>query len=428
MVLEYLCFRHTVNNMRVSKGWRDYLSKLPRLWMHLDLSGARKAVPRSFVDKAVRRSENRLTRATIHRFEHVDVLKNIAKSCKSLAEVEFVSLPHAISSTLTEIVQHAPSLSKLIIHPEITVDAATQMLSSRPTLKHVSFNSVRRSRHVADWIGPFPKLETFTMHHTEMTLTTGVSLANLLNNTSDLKTLKFTNLHIHDPAGTLSVLTTIPLTTLVLRKVQFDRFPVLPPTLQRLVIEYYGPFRLYEPGAMLLQSKLPALTHLAFTDINDLSPRLLGMLLDQFIDGDDQGQQKVLDATPLQSVSIRGLLDNQVPGLFNPNTRSLFTVSPRILTPSLHTLDIATLPCNDDEIEHLLSHKTGLASINLSSTQITGASIKMLADSLPSLKSIRAENCPRISGRDAIEYARRKGISVSCSMDEGKGSRKVRYG
>jgi F-box/TPR repeat protein Pof3 len=122
------------------------------------------------------------------------------------------------------------------------------------------------------------------------------------------------------------------------------------------------------------------------------------------------------------------LLDNQVPGLFNPNTRSLFTVSPRILTPSLHTLDIATLPCNDDEIEHLLSHKTGLASINLSSTQITGASIKMLADSLPSLKTIRAENCPRISGRDAIEYARRKGISVSCSMDEGKGSRKVRYG
>jgi F-box/TPR repeat protein Pof3 len=102
--------------------------------------------------------------------------------------------------------------------------------------------------------------------------------------------------------------------------------------------------------------------------------------------------------------------------------------SKRILTPALQHLDIAALPVNDNEIEQLLKRKTGITSIDISHTQITGASIKMLADGLNNLKTIKADNCPRINGRDAIEYARRKGITVSCSMGEGTGSRRVRYG
>ncbi|KAF2033018.1 hypothetical protein EK21DRAFT_98580 [Setomelanomma holmii] len=314
MVLEYLSFRQIVNNMRVSKGWRDYLSKLPRLWLHLDLSGARKNVTRGFIDKAVRRSEYRLTRVTIHRFEHVDVLKNVAKACKNLAELEFISLPHTMSSMLLDIVK-------------------------------------------------------------------------------------------------------------------CFRFPILPSTLKTLIIEHDGAFLLGDVDSdQLLRSCLPALMHLRLADIG-ISAELLHDFLDAYVDEDDHGQLKALvDAAPLQSLSLHGIMQFAQPGLFNPSTSSLFTTSPRILTPSLQSLDMAGISCTDDEIEHLVAHKTGLTSINVSSTQITGASIKMLADKLPSLKNIRADNCHRINGRDAIEYARRKGISISCSMDEGKGSRKIRYG
>ncbi|KAH7086214.1 hypothetical protein FB567DRAFT_560978 [Paraphoma chrysanthemicola] len=425
MVLEYLSFKNIVNDMRVSRGWRDYLSKLPRLWMHLDMAGARKAVPRSFVDKAVRRSQNRLTRVTVHRFEHVDILKNIARMCKSLAELEFISLPHMMSSTLTEIILHAPNLSKLVVHPETTADTVTQMLNSRPNLKHISFGGIRASRHPLEWKGPFPELETFIWRGSEM-LTSSVSLGNLLVHTPHLRTLNVS--HLVEYGDFMSMLQLLPLTTLIMRKVKFGQFLGLPSTLQRLVIEYQGSFELSGNDHILLQPKLPALTHLALTDINQLSPSIMEDFLDRYIDGDGQDQIKVLEeATLLQSLSIRGFLSTSTTSLFNPQAPGLFTTSKRILTPSLQTLDIATLPCNDDEIEYLLSHKTSLTSINISSTHITGESIKMLADQLPLLKTIRADNCPRISGRAAIEYARLKGVMVSCSMEEGKGSRKVRY-
>ena len=425
LVLEYLAFRHLVNCMRVNKGWRDYIAKLPRLWMHLDLSGARKAVPRSFIDKAVRRSECRLTRVTIHRFEHVDVLKNVAKVCKNLGELEFITLPHTLSSTLIDIVQCTPNLKKFIVHPEISPNTATQLLRHRPNLEHVRFSSVNWYLHNADWKGPFDALKSFSMtlvgsRNIEM------QISSLLQQTPILRSLTLSTMYL----GT-SDLASLPLTSLVLKRITFPNhlFPALPASLQKLVIEYDGSLELRGEEWTLLQSGLPALTHLGLSDINMLSADRLEKLLDLCIDGGQgESQARPLEgAMPLQYLAVRGLLNQPTDGLFK-DKNSLFARSPRILTPALQTLDIATLPCDDDEIECLLTYDTGLTSIDLSSTHVTGASIKMLVDKLKGLKTIRADNCPRINGRDAIEYAIRKGVQVTCSMGEGKGSRKIRYG
>lgn len=447
MVLEYLTFRQVVNCLRVSKGWRDCIAKLPRLWLHLDLSGARRPVPRKFIDKAIRYSEDRLTRATIHRFEHVDVLKNVATTCDDLTELEFISLPHAMSSTLVEIVRQASKIEKFIIHPQITQDTAAQILRSCQRLKHVAFHALRTPLLLNDrgWGASFPNLESCKIHLDRSSGGTPGAIETLLESAQGLKSLDIGGFIL--PAtfripGTAQVRVPAslpPLTTLVLHKIHIPQFPTLPPTLQKLVIEAEGSYDLDNDDERdILLSRVPALKHLSLIDINMISADWLAAFLDLYTDTESASREvKLLDDTvPLEHFSLRGLPTIPSDGLFINDRSLLFTDenstlvrSSRILTPALKHLDIATHRCNDDEIEHLLKHKvSGLRSIDLSQTQITGASIKMLVDGLPALKSIKADNCPKISGRDAIDYALRKGVVVRCSMSEGKGSRKIRYG
>lgn len=428
MVLEYITFRNTVNCMRTSRGWRDYIAKLPRLWLHLDLSGARKFVPKSFVAQAVRRSQNRLSKATIHRFEHFDVLKNVAKCCRELADLEFISVPHAMSSTLIDIVRCAPNLQRFVIHPEVSPDTVTRIMHSQPNLKHVAFNTVQSSRHPADFKGPFPALESFSINMVDRSSGFSRTLCSLLQHTTNLRSLTITNASFL--LGTLEPFASLPLTSLVLRRVDFfgESLPKFPNSLQTLVFESAYSISLGDFGMGLLRSCLPVLTLLSLAGLDDLEASSLGDFLDQYCSGEPNDPVVELeDAAPLQSLAIRGLLLRPADGLFK-DTTGILAQSPRILTPALKSLDISTMPCNDAEIEHLLGYDTGLTSIDLSSTQISGASIKRLVDKLPKLKIIRADNCIKISGRDAIEYARTKGVTVHCSMDEGRGSRKIRYG
>jgi F-box/TPR repeat protein Pof3 len=431
MVLEYLSFRHIVNCMRVSKGWLDYLSKLPRLWIHLDLSGARKPVPRSFVNIAFKRSEHRMNRVTVHRFEHMDVLKNLAKAAKDLTELEIISLPHAMATTLVDIVKNAPGLTKLVLHPEVTMTTTGQILRTRPTLKHVSFNAVKRSSYHADWTGPFENLITLDMHFTEETYASMVNVEELLNRSPSLKSLSLFN--ATGVAGTIGnwpedVAQLPPLTTVVLRRITvsgYTWYPVFPPTLQRLVVEHDGFHDLRGARIVLLESRLPELTHLTLANCGWTAEKL-ELLLDLYLD-DTQTVRSLEGAKPLVHLSVRGLpRSNEEEPLFK-GPDSIFGRSPRILTKALESLDVATLYVDDDEIENLLTYETSLHTLDVSRTNITGASIKMLADKLPTLKSIKADNCMRINGRDAIHYAQRKGIAVSCQMQEQKGGRKIRY-
>jgi F-box/TPR repeat protein Pof3 len=430
MVLEYLPFRYMVNCMRVSKGWREYLSKLPRLWMHLDLSGARKPVPRSFVNMAFKRSKQRMSRATIHRFEHMDVLKNLAKAAKELTELQLVSLPHTMSTTLIDIVSCAPGLKKLVLHPEITLGTAMQILQTRPALKHVTFNAMKRSNYHAEWAGPFEELTTLAMHFTEIIPTTAVDVKALLSKTPSLRSLSLTNLKSFIPGGGWpdDLLQLPPMTSMVLQRITVighTSYPIFPPTLQELVVELDGSYDIGQSSpTRLLQSHLPELTHLTLSNCAWTAGRL-EQLLDLYLD-DSQTVRSLENAKPLTHLSVRGLVLSDPSFFKGPD--SLFGRSPRILTKALETLDVTTLTVDDDEIEYLLTYDLELQSIDLSQTNITGASIKMLADKLPMLTTIKADNCTRINGRDAIHYAQRKGIAVSCQMVEQKGGKRIRYG
>ncbi|KAF1851432.1 uncharacterized protein K460DRAFT_412993 [Cucurbitaria berberidis CBS 394.84] len=434
MVLAYMPFRNMVNCMRVSKGWKDYLAKRPKLWLHLDLSGARKPVSRSFVGNAVRRSQNRLTRATICRFEHMDVLVNIAKACKELVELEFITFPYKMSSTLIDIVQCAPGLRKFIVHPVITTNTARHILRYGRSLEHVGFMGVDWTHYITLWQGPFEALHTLSIHMVKYGPGLSMGLDFLLPQTPNLQYLALSNL----PGDVMmpwpdEISQLPPMETLVLKRVQFDRFPLLPPTLRRLEVDYDGSYRLGPYERNIMRSRVPKLTHLKLGGF-ELRAKTLESFLDSWTDEEYVMMQSptmhpLTEATPLESLSVRGVLGTELAqyGLFK-GRESLFGCSPRVLTPALLSLDISTLPCNDDEIEHLLTYKTGIQSIDISCTKITGASIKMLVDGLPSLKTIKAEDCPNIGGLDAIHYAERRGISVSWKMGKQIGKQRVNYG
>jgi F-box/TPR repeat protein Pof3 len=219
--------------------------------------------------------------------------------------------------------------------------------------------------------------------------------------------------------------------------------PQLPSTLEHFTWEPRRTVSAEASWGETYYSCVSSLTHLSVTNIERLSADWLSRVIDHWVPTkgeDDQVLepdarfQAIKDATPLRYLSIKGTLRDDVTSLFaeSKNTTfrdpsSLFGRSPRILTPALKHLAIADLPCDDNEIEHLVSHNLRLESIDLSASNITGAGIKMLADGIPTLKHIRADNSSRINGRDAIAYAERKGIVVSCSMGEGKSGKRIRY-
>jgi F-box/TPR repeat protein Pof3 len=450
MILEYLQFNNMVNCMRVSRGWRDYLSKLPRLWMHLDMSKARKPVPRSFVDKAVRRSQNRLIRLTLHQFQHIDVVRNIVRVCKNLEDFEIRTLPtQTAGDSLIGIVQSAQNLKKIVVHVDITTNTATQILRYGPKLEYVDYRGLQMYRYQADWYvhktvrpqhlhfiiltqtyrsGPFPNLRYLRIVAPLSADARQLDTRQLLSLTPKLETLILDNLTIAQLDLNLA---NLPLQTLVLRRARLvSALPELPSTLSRLTIDTSWQANLVTLHFDTQRNSLPFLTHLKMTGFNNLTPDFLTSFLSCHKPNHQPGDPQSPEATsgaPLQHFSFTGTLLSGIRGLFR-GPDNVLTNSPRLITPSLQTLELHHLPVDDDEIEALLTHHpTGLQTIDVSGTKVTGASIKMLADGLKELREIKVNHCPGIGGRDAIEYAQKRGIKVAYTMGEpereGKGRR-----
>jgi F-box/TPR repeat protein Pof3 len=450
MVLGYLSFKTMVNCMRVSKEWKTFLVKLPNLWTDLDFSGARKSVSKAFIREAVFRSEYRITRATVHRISDFQIFVNVATACKGLTSLEFLS-GDLTSKTFIDIAQCATNLKKLIIHTDITLDTATQILRWRPTLHHVEFRSLlSTSLSSPDWKGPFPSLHTLLIKEIKGGNAYTADVGKLCSQTPALQSLTLINCYLPDDLN----LHQLPLTHLVLWYTQahvLHEFPRLPPTLRELTFHPRVQISLPLPPdpqalglnmAPILQwqnisySHLPNLTHLSFANVQNLSPAFLSALLDMYVKVEGDGESTPIPANERPPVSMLehfSLMDSlsspNVTNYFGPG--GLFISSPRILSNSLKYLNIATLPCGDDDIETMLTHPGGinLHTLDISQTKVTGASVKMLADGLPNLKYLILNNCHKISSRDAIHYAEKKGISVSCQMGETKGGgKRLRYG
>lgn len=392
----------------------------------------------------MRYSENTVSRLTVHRFQHTDVLRNIATSCKNLQEVVILDLPLVLADTLIELAQCALNLRKFVIHCRTSIEATTQILRRRPTLEHVEFRNTDETADPPvepDWKGPFPNLHTFVIDAPPSTGVFGNTfIHSLIAQSPALRSLgvlhwdlgsphSFSRVQFHDRT----------LTSLVLKHVSLWAFPRLPSTLKHLHIEPTRPLSLpfredhgnpsvNRSWENALNSYLPELTHLTLREMLDVTSEFFNVLL--YVHAGETAEVRRVEPPPaLQHISISGQL-----GVSTDHARPLFGqtgVLARSLSPCLISVDVSSINTTDDDVEALLQHPTSIQSLNVSSTKITGASIKMLADGLPYLGHLKADNCRNISSRDAVTYAEKKGIAVSCKMSDAfsiGGGRKIRYG
>jgi F-box/TPR repeat protein Pof3 len=434
MIISYLTFKNMVNCLRVCKSWKTFLIHQPNLWKDLDFTGARKNVSRKFLRNAVNRSEQRVQRMTVHRCPDADILRNIATTCMNLTRIEF--LPGSmLNESLIDIGRRAVRLKTFVYRAEITLETVTQFLRHRPTLQHAEFTSISNSRMIAQWNGPFSNLETLTLIGPKV-LHQGLNASSLLHAAPSLKSLKLWNW-----GGTLvqdAEFAALPLESLMLSNVHLDAFPILPSSLKHLDLKLR---RLELPAGdhnqspeearswiNLLTCQVSKLTSLGLVSVDNINSRALAALLQLKLNDKGQVEHISDDQAKIEKFSIsNSTVSEEYPILNNPGG---FWALDRLLTNKLRSLDFSKSRTNDDAIENLLSLElVGLEHLNLSQTDITGASVKMLVDKLPNLTTLDLNLCPHISSRDAIIYAQKRGIEISSKQAEAiVGGKKVRYG
>lgn len=110
--MEYLSFRQRINACMVTKGWAHFIRSSPNLWTHLDLTGARKKVPKKFVSRAINVARTKLTTATLNNLYDFDkTVASLAKACP--LEVLTILKCGLIGPSLTDAMSNARHLKRL---------------------------------------------------------------------------------------------------------------------------------------------------------------------------------------------------------------------------------------------------------------------------------------------------------------------------
>ncbi|KAI2792023.1 hypothetical protein POX_b02055 [Penicillium oxalicum] len=419
LIVNRFSFKQVVGLLRVCKDWDRFFSSLTHVWMHIDLSGARSKVPWTAIRSYIRRSRAMLTGATIKNLSAPSTLKTLEflSRCPRLEHLE-LWVAHD-GKDFYQKFKGSKKLKSLVLSAELSIthDCVGQLLEDLPNLERIAIWNVKgcppRSPNTVQWPKCLPNLKSITLASRQIVPQPNSQFVPVLSvpglnedsqNTvyPHLEELRLDydpevyNVYVFPNERTRPV---SPLRRLELRGLTMgpDICAVLPRTIEYLHIQG-GSARL--PRHLDFPNEIfPKLHTLRFQDTGFITRETLPIFLQANLTS-----LRTLHLNQCFNMDIFDLLD-MIRG--NPELQELTELS------VTHMRDV-----DDNTARTICGTFSKLKVLDLSSTRITGVTIRRLADARLSESTERAtldrlitRNCEVVSS-DAIAYGRERGLEV----------------
>lgn len=419
MVIQHFSFKQIVGILRVCKKWERFFGCMQHLWMKIDLSGARGKVPWTSVRSYIRRSKAMVRHATIKNLSSQSVPKvmEFLSRCPQLEHLElWVDWNY---KNFFETFKGCKQLKSITLSPDIAIphDYLGRLLLELPHLEHVALWSVRPTGFAfvesGQWPKFLPNLKSITLatqQPANVLLFPALGIPGLGETGSEDQPLVYPNLEeirldwdppryqfhlfprFHGPLP--------PLRRLELRGLSIERefMEKMPDSLEYLCFQGGSSAGLDE--IIPRKHPFPNLHTLIFRDSGWITTEIFYVFL--------------CHAPRLRTLHIDQCFNLS----FDTIITSTCSVTESIFR-NLVDLNMASLrKVDDDKIPLVAQKMRNLKSLNLSHTNITGCTVRMLADALHhdgndlcKLDHLNVWGCEGVSW-DAFSYGRMRGLDV----------------
>ncbi|KAJ5707947.1 hypothetical protein N7488_007748 [Penicillium malachiteum] len=169
LVIQHFSFKQIVGIMRVCKGWQQFLGSLSHIWMNLDFSGARGNVSFNAVRSYIRRSRGLLTHATIKSLPVPQIQRSLEflSRCPHLQHLE-LWVPYD-QKEFFEKFKRCKKLKRMLFSADRTIplDSVSRLLNELPKLEKLTIWSCGRPAVAAvpigSWPSSLPNLKSITL-------------------------------------------------------------------------------------------------------------------------------------------------------------------------------------------------------------------------------------------------------------------------
>ncbi|KAL9036470.1 MAG: hypothetical protein Q9214_006118 [Letrouitia sp. 1 TL-2023] len=407
MVFSYLDFKNKVGIMRVARSWHDFVASVPKYWTGLDFSRAKVQIKGKAIEKYVRYSKGKISRATISQTAVPSpaiqgrITLHIATKCPGLEYLEVGSglMGHQFSNAVSV----ASNLKNLIMSNRggVTLDAVSQILGHCKRLETAEFRYLVTSRTIPVW-KDMPNMHSLTLGLPysmpgvqKSTVFSGhiITINDLLRVIPHIRSLSLQNWEFSDAVLTPNFSHLTKLEDLKLAKFGSEGFPRLPSSIVSLDLsdsDRLVRFLALGPASSEWNT-FPKLARLLLPRLYHLQPVSLDALL--------RGNPNKLRTLNIASCIQITLSDiHRLIGSGNLD---------RIVELALNTSDFG-----DAEATSLANQCHDLRILDLSETAITGIGVKaLILKPGDRLDRLTLRSCHGISN-DAIEFAQSTGVEV----------------
>lgn len=419
MVIQHFSFKQIVGILRVCKDWERFFGAMTHLWMSIDLSGARGKVPWTAIRSYIRRSKAMVTRAIIKNLATASTPKimEFLSRCPRLEHLElWVDYGY---KEFFEKFKGCKQLKSITLSPDIPIphEYFGRLLVELPRLERIALWNVKPSTYGftnSEWRPlVLPNMKSITLGTRQLASPSQVP-ALLLPGLGEIRfpgepdaypNLEELRLDWDPPRYQYETLPAIRATLFPLRRLDLrglsvagDFFAILPDSLEYLYVQGGSSAR------MRMDPAIHPLARLHTVILRDIGWATIDTL------------RLILSAR----APIRTLHLDQC---FNFDALDLLIAVQDFNADSdigkLSELSISNMRgATDAEVQAIAKHLLDLKVLNLSYTDVTGCTIRTLADArnldtgeCARLDCLIVRGCEGVSS-DAVAYGREQGLEV----------------